>query len=87
MEEVVSAVCAEAVTSGSTASTPAHGTQAGKVPVEAADVAASVLIKLLIDMYVTYLIVRLHNLVGCSARPSVINICYLCMSFTPVCVN
>lgn len=51
MEEVVSAVCAEAITAGSTASTPAHGTQAGKVAVEAADVAASVLIKLLIDMY------------------------------------
>jgi hypothetical protein len=50
MEEVVSAVCAEAITSSSTASTPAHGTQTGKVAVEAADIAASVLIKLLIDM-------------------------------------
>lgn len=50
MEEVVSAVCLEAAASGSSVSTPAHGNQTSKLAVEAADVAASVLIKLLIDM-------------------------------------
>lgn len=48
MEEIISVVGAEAITYGSTA--PAHGTQTGKVAVEVVDVAASVLIKLLIDM-------------------------------------
>lgn len=51
MEEVVSAVCAEAAASGSAGFTPVQGSnQSGKLGVEAADVAASVLIKLLIDM-------------------------------------
>ena len=53
MEKVVSAVCAEAAASGirSTGFTPVQGSnQSGKLEVEAADVAASVLIKFLIDM-------------------------------------
>jgi hypothetical protein len=50
MEEVVLAVCAEAALSGSSGTLPV-GNQTGKLGVEAADVAASVLIKLLIDMY------------------------------------
>ncbi len=49
MEEVVLAVCAEAALSGSSGTLPV-GNQTGKLGVEAADVAASVLIKLLIDM-------------------------------------
>lgn len=51
MEEVVLAVCAEATTSGSSATLPLSvSNQTGKLSVKAADIAASVLIKLLIDM-------------------------------------
>jgi L-cystine uptake protein TcyP (sodium:dicarboxylate symporter family) len=50
MEEVVLAVCAEATASGSSATLPLSvSNQTGKLSVEAADIAASVLIKLLID--------------------------------------
>jgi hypothetical protein len=52
MEEVVLAMCAEATASGSSATLPLSvSNQTGKLSVEAADIAASVLIKLLIDMY------------------------------------
>ncbi|OAE25014.1 hypothetical protein AXG93_523s1190 [Marchantia polymorpha subsp. ruderalis] len=55
MEEVISAVCSE--TSGSSGNTlalvPLPNNQGGKLAPEAADVAASVLIKLLIDMYIS----------------------------------
>lgn len=53
MEEVVMAVCSEAAASTGPAVSPLSGlpnSQTGKVIGEAADVAASVLIKLLIDM-------------------------------------
>ncbi|CAM6094015.1 unnamed protein product [Calypogeia fissa] len=55
MEEVVMAVCSEAAASGGPAVSPLSGlpnSQTGKIGGEAADVAASVLIKLLIDMYI-----------------------------------
>jgi hypothetical protein len=52
MEEVVLAMCAEATASGSSATLPLSvSNQTGKLSVEAVDIAASVLIKLLIDMY------------------------------------
>ncbi|KAL3689988.1 hypothetical protein R1sor_016297 [Riccia sorocarpa] len=54
MEEVINAVCAEAASSNGNASAlvpTLSNNQGGKPAPEAADVAASVLIKLLIDMY------------------------------------
>jgi hypothetical protein len=53
MEELVIAVCSEAMGSSGPSVSPLAGlpnSQTGKIGSEAADVAASVLIKLLIDM-------------------------------------